>query len=160
MARLPSREMTKSALSLASKALETGRRAVPDHSHRNSPRKFTQPQMFAVLAVREMFHVDFPGMEQLLKDWSDLREALDLKAVPDYSTLCRAHERLLKKALSTGSWRDHTARTEPQRSRMCLYPHSHCLFELAFPPSPLPGFLCSEMLSKSFCAATRSSVRG
>ena len=50
----------------------------------------------AILAIREFFHIDYRGMEQLLKDWSDLRQALDLKQVPDYSTLAKAHARLGK----------------------------------------------------------------
>lgn len=93
--------MTKSALALAAEALSVAQNALPQYSHRNSPRKFTQPQLFAILAVREVFHLDFRRMEQLLKDWSDLRDMLALQAVPHYSTLCRAHERLLKKGLST-----------------------------------------------------------
>jgi len=102
MTRLPFRKMTKSALGLAAKALSVAQRALPDYLHRNSP-KFTQPQLFAVLAVRQMFHLDLRGMEQLLKDWSDLRAVLRLRQVPHYSTLCRAHERLVKKGFRPAS---------------------------------------------------------
>jgi len=40
MSRLPSGKMTKSARGLAAKALSVAQRALPDYSHRNSPRKF------------------------------------------------------------------------------------------------------------------------
>ena len=116
MAGLPSRSMTKSPLALAREALSVARRSLPEYSHRNCPKKFTQPQLFAILAVREMFHVDFRGMEQLLKDWSDLREVLGLEQVPDYSTLCRSHERLLKKGLSTVCWIGSSSKPESKES--------------------------------------------
>ena len=89
--------MAKSALDLARTALSVAQEALPPYSHRNSPKKFTQHQLVAILMVREFFHMDYRGVEQLLKDWSDLRQALDLKEVPDYSTLAKAHERLGKK---------------------------------------------------------------
>lgn len=98
------RTMTKSALALAKTALQIAKKALPAYSHRNSPKKFTQHQLFAVLVLREFFHFDYRGLEQLLKDWSDLRDILDLKAVPDYSTLCYAQERLLKKGLLSVCW--------------------------------------------------------
>lgn len=101
MTRLPSRATAESALGLARQALLVAQGALPPYSHRNSPKKFTQPQLFAILAVREMFHVDLRRMEQLLKDWSDLRGVLGLRQVPAYSTLCRGHERLPKKGVST-----------------------------------------------------------
>ena len=97
------RAMTDSALALAREALRVASGALPTYSHQNSPKKFTQPQLFAVLSVREFFHLNYRATEQLLRDWSDLRETLGLSGVPGYSTLCRAHQRLLKKGLSTCS---------------------------------------------------------
>jgi hypothetical protein len=96
--------MTKSVLALARTALGIACQALPAYSHPNSPKKFTQHQLFAILAVREFLHLDYRGAEQLLKDWSDLRRVLKLTAVPHYSALCYAHVRLLKKGASTGSW--------------------------------------------------------
>ena len=98
MARSP---LSKSALSVAREALEAADRTLPMYAHRFSPRKFTQGQLFAVLAIRHFFHLDYRGVEELLREWSDLRACLGLKLVPTYSTLCRAETRLLKKALST-----------------------------------------------------------
>lgn len=95
------RAMTKSALALARTALLVAQEALPPYSHRNSPKKFTQHPLVAVLAIREFFHMDYRGVEPWLKDWSALRHVLDLKSVPDYSTPAKAHERLGKKGLST-----------------------------------------------------------
>jgi len=88
--------MSKSALALAKQALEMARRSCPAYTHQFSPKKFTAHQLFAILAVRQFFHLDLRSMQQLLEDWSDLREALGLKSVPNYSTLSKAHARLLK----------------------------------------------------------------
>jgi hypothetical protein len=108
--------MTKSALGLAREALSVDQGAMPPYSHRNCPKKFTQPQLLAVLAVREMVHVDFRRTEQLLKDWSDLRKVLALREVPHYSTLCRAHERLLKKGLSSARLTGSLSKPEGRES--------------------------------------------
>ena len=91
------RPMTKSALALAQEALEFSRRSFPMYSHQFSPKKFTIHQLFAILAVRQFYHLDYRATEQLLREWSDLRKVLGLQAVPQYSTLCKAEARLLKK---------------------------------------------------------------
>ena len=88
---------TKSALAVARQALAVGRQALPDYSHRFSPKKFTQPQLFALAVVRKFLRLDYRGLETRLSEWAELRQVLDLKDVPDYSTLCYAEERLLKK---------------------------------------------------------------
>jgi len=61
MARLPSRKMTKSAVRLAREALQTGRKALPAYSRRNSPGNFTQSQLFAISAVRA---TSWPGQKR------------------------------------------------------------------------------------------------
>lgn len=92
---------TKSTLAVARQALEAGRQALPPYSHRFSPRKFTQPQLFAIAAVRKFLRLDYRGMQVRLSEWAELREILGLERVPDYSTLCYADQRLLKKSPST-----------------------------------------------------------
>jgi hypothetical protein len=94
---------TKSPIALAEAALAAGKRALPDYSHRFSPHKFTQPQLFAILVLRQFLKTDYRGMVQMLREWSDLRQALGLTGVPNYSTLCYAERRLLKKTPSRGS---------------------------------------------------------
>jgi len=99
----PSRAMTKSPLAVARAALKLAGRAMPAYGHKNAPKKFTQHQLFALLVLRKFLDLDYRGMEETVRDWSDLREALGLKHVPDYSTLCCAEERLLEKGASMPS---------------------------------------------------------
>ena len=95
-----SRGMTRSALDLARSAMEAAEKAMPAYSHRNSPKTFTQHQLFALIIVKRFFDIDYRSLEQLLEDWSDLRTVLRLKSVPDHSTIHKAEERLLKKGAS------------------------------------------------------------
>jgi hypothetical protein len=98
------RSMTKSPVALAKEALKVAQSGLPPYSNRFSRRDFTQPQLFAILALRQFFKTDYRGVVQLLADLSDLREALGLKKVPHYSTLCYAEGRLLKGGLSSRCW--------------------------------------------------------
>lgn len=97
------REMTRSAVALAAEALRAGQAALPAYSSKHSRKDYTQPQLFAVLAVRKYLKLDYRSMEVRLGEWSELREAIGLAKVPDYSTLCLAEARLSKKGLSSGS---------------------------------------------------------
>jgi len=91
--------MTKSALAVARHALEAARAALPAYSSTFSKKTYTQHQLFAMLAVRQFLKTDYRGMEQHLRDWSELRKALGLRDhIPDHSTLQKAADRLLKKS--------------------------------------------------------------
>ena len=96
--------MTKSPVALGKEALAVAQDGLPAYSSPFSPKVFTQHQLFAILVLRQFFRTDYRGIVQLLSDLSDLRDALDLKKVPHYSTLCYAEQRLIKKGLLTGSW--------------------------------------------------------
>ena len=87
---------SKSPRKVAIVALAAGKDAFSDYSHRFSPRKFTQPQLFACLVLKEFEKKDYRGICQLLADCSDLREAIGLELVPHYTTLQKASVRLLK----------------------------------------------------------------
>ena len=97
MPTLTTRPMTKSALAVARQALAVAREALPEYASKFSKRTYTQHQLFAVLAVRQFLRTDYRGIEQHLRDWSDLRTALGLRTVPDHSTVQKAADRLLKK---------------------------------------------------------------
>ncbi len=88
---------TKDPIALARAALEAGKEALSDYSCPKSPHKFTQPQLFAMLILKQFFKLDYRGVVAWLSKWAELREALDLERVPNYSTLCYAEGRLLKK---------------------------------------------------------------
>ena len=94
---------TKSPIALAKTALAAAKRALLDYSHRFSPHTFTQPQLVAILVLRQFLKTDYRGIVQQLSEWSDLRQVLGLTRVPNYSTLCYAERRLLKKTPSRGS---------------------------------------------------------
>src|SRR5262245_21800250 len=91
------RKMTKSPLALAREALAVARGALPEYSSKYSRKDYTQHQLFALLALREFLKVDYRGLEALLTEWAELREALGLTGVPDHSTLHKAAGRLLEK---------------------------------------------------------------
>ncbi len=75
------------------------RRCLPAYSHPCSPKKFTQPQLFACLALKEFLNLDYRGVQAALADSPALRAAIGLKATPDFTTLQKASLRLLKLAL-------------------------------------------------------------
>ena len=102
--------MTKSPLAVARTALDVAREAVPAYSSKFSRHDFTQHQHFALLALREFLKTDYRGLEQILKDWAELRDTLGLTKVPDHSTIQKAAERLLEKGGSMPSWRRPSAR--------------------------------------------------
>jgi hypothetical protein len=94
---------SKDPIALARTALEVGEAALQAYSHPNSPQKFTQAQLFALLVLREFFRLDYRSLVAWLERWSELRTALGLKRIPHYSTLCYAEDRLLKKGAPLGS---------------------------------------------------------
>ena len=91
------RPMTKSALAVARQALAVARDVLPAYASKFSRKTYTQHQLFAALAVKAFLGTDYRGVEQHLRDWSDLRAAIGLAAVPDHSTLQKAAGRLLEK---------------------------------------------------------------
>ena len=96
------REMTKSAVALATEALTIGRMALPPYSCRTSRHDYTQPQLFALLVLKQMLRLDYRGVVTLVAEWTELRRALGLRRVPDHSTLCYAAHRLLAGAEKGG----------------------------------------------------------
>jgi len=70
-------------------ALEVSREVVPAYSHRFSPQRFTQPQLLAILCLMRYEDWTFRAAEVRLAEHAELRRALEIQAVPDYSTLFR-----------------------------------------------------------------------
>src|SRR5579862_461001 len=98
-----SRFMTKSPIKLAQTALRAARSALAPYSCKKSNHLYTQPQLFAILVLRQFFNTDYRGIVELLQEWSDLRNVLELKEVPHFTTLQKAQARFLKKRTSTDS---------------------------------------------------------
>ena len=91
--------MSKSPVAVARMALEIGQRALPPYSSKFSPRTYTQAQLLACLVLMQFLKTDYRGVIQILTDFSELRQVLKLKRVPHFSTLCYAHQRLLRQPL-------------------------------------------------------------
>ncbi len=97
-----SRTTTQDPIAVAKTALEAGRRALPQYSCAKSPHKFTQPQLLAMLVLKEFFKRDFRGTVAWISKWAELREALGITKIPHFRTLHEASRRLLKKGAASG----------------------------------------------------------
>jgi hypothetical protein len=93
--------LTKSPVALAKKAIAIGQQALSPYSASKSRHDFTQTQLFAILTLRQFFNTDYRGITQLLSDLPELRQTLDIKKVPHYTTIQKAQQRLIKKGLGT-----------------------------------------------------------
>src|ERR1700722_9568185 len=87
---------SKSPRTVAMVALAAGKEAFSDYSHKFSPKKFTRPQLFACLVLKEFEKKDYRGITGLLEDCPDLCAAIELPSVPHFTTLQKASRRLLK----------------------------------------------------------------
>jgi hypothetical protein len=86
---------SKSPRTVALEALAAAHEALPLYSHPCSPKKFTQPQLFACLVLKAFFRTDYRGVVAILSDWPELAAALGLRSMPHFTTLQKASERLL-----------------------------------------------------------------
>jgi hypothetical protein len=78
-----------------------GQLVLPDYSHPNSRRDYTQPQLFACLVLKEFLRLDYRKLNGLLKDSPDLAAAIDLDKnphfkIPHFTTFQKAAARLLR----------------------------------------------------------------
>ncbi len=93
---------TDECLTLARRAREVGEQCLPRHSHLCSPKKFTQPQLFAMLVLRQSLGWTYRATATRLREWSDLRQAIGIEHVPDASTLCYAQRRIFSEKTPIG----------------------------------------------------------
>ena len=105
---------SKSPKAVLLTALKIARASLPAHSHKNSPKKFTQHQLFACLVLKNFLRTDYRGLVESLSDCDSLCKAIELQSVPHYTTFQKAAKRLLvskpaKKLL------DETVREQMQR---------------------------------------------
>ncbi len=96
------RRMSKPALRVAREALAVGRAALPPYGSRFSRHDYTQPQLFALLVLKQFLRTDYRGLVALVAEWRELRAVLGLAKAPHYSTLCYAEQRLLAGAEKGG----------------------------------------------------------
>ncbi len=91
---------SKSPRKVALAALAVGKEALSDYSHPCSPKTYTQPQLFACLALKAYARLSYRGIEDFLADLPDLRQCLGLRSTPDHSTYEKAAKRLFGAHLS------------------------------------------------------------
>ncbi len=89
---------SKSPAAVLRVALDVAKQSFPAYSHRCSPKKFTQHQLFACLVLKNFLKTDYRGVTGQLQDCSSLQKTLGLKHVPHYTTLQKAARRLLRSA--------------------------------------------------------------
>jgi hypothetical protein len=75
-------------------ALEVSQAVLPAQRTKFSKRQFTQPQLLAVLCLMRYEDWTFREAEVRLSEHAELRSALQLSSVPDYTTLYRFLTRL------------------------------------------------------------------
>jgi IS5 family transposase len=75
-------------------AYTTAQAVVARYAHPKSPQRFTQPQLVVCLLLSQYLNLSYRNTEELLLASSEVREALELKAVPDHTTISRMLKRL------------------------------------------------------------------
>lgn len=65
------------------------------YAHKFSRKKFTQPQLFACLVLKEFLQLDYRKLAALLRDCDGLTAAIELETVPHFTTFQKAADRLL-----------------------------------------------------------------
>jgi hypothetical protein len=81
--------VARAALAVATKALRP-------YAHKNSPKLYTQPQLFVCLVLKVFFKTDYRGLTTYLHEWGELRRTIGLRGVPHFTTLQKASRRLLR----------------------------------------------------------------
>jgi len=89
-------------LPFARVALEVATQVLPPYRTRFSKHQFTQPQLLAVLCLMRYEDWTFREAETRLREHQELRAALKLREVPDYTTLYRFLRRLTTSPWSAG----------------------------------------------------------
>jgi hypothetical protein len=88
------------------------------YAHKFSPKKFTQPQLFACLVLKTFLKTDYRGLVAHLADHSDIRTALGLETVPHFTTPQKASRRLLRQRGARRLFRTTVRRFLRRRRRL------------------------------------------
>lgn len=86
---------SKSPRRILQVAYALGKQQLPTYWHRFSPKKFTLPQLFACLVLKEFLRLDYRKLSALLEDAPSLAAVIALEQVPHFSTFQKAAARLL-----------------------------------------------------------------
>jgi len=80
-------------------AYAVAKESLPLYAHRFSPKKFTQPQLFACLVLKTLLRRDYRGVAAVLEDSPDLCASIEMQGVPHFTTLQKAAQRLMRAPL-------------------------------------------------------------
>jgi transposase len=86
---------SKSPKAVLVTAYNVAQRSMKAYSHRYSPKKFTQYQLFAILVFKAFLKTDYRGVASHLCDCPELAATIELRKVPHFTTLQKASRRLL-----------------------------------------------------------------
>lgn len=75
-------------------AYDIAKKQLPLYRHKNSPHRFTWPQLAACVLMTFYLDYSYRDMEDWLLASDKICKALGLQEIPDHSTLCRAFHRL------------------------------------------------------------------
>jgi hypothetical protein len=98
-------------------AYAIGCKTLPAYAHRYSPKKFTLPQLFACLVLKEFMQLDYRKLAMTLVDSPAWMEVVGLKQVPHFTTLHKAARRLLQSSKARRLL-DATVNEARQRGRL------------------------------------------
>ena len=76
------------------KAYNKVRQSLPDYSHKNSPKKFTQPQHAVVLMLKKKFKATYRDVVDYLSEMPDIRHVMGLTDTPHYTTIQKFFQRI------------------------------------------------------------------
>jgi transposase len=110
--------LTKSPLRVVRQAIAVGQRRLRRYRHKFSPKKFTQPQLFACLVLKAFLKTDYRGLVAHLADHSDVRDVLGLRTVPHFTTPQKASRRLLRQRVAKRLFRTTVRRFLQRRRRL------------------------------------------
>jgi hypothetical protein len=83
-----------SLISFALEALADAKRLLNDYSSRFSRKDFTQPQLMALAGLRQRYRLRWRELEELVTEMPRLRAVLDLRKIPDFSTIPKFLKRI------------------------------------------------------------------
>ena len=86
---------SKSPKAVLLTAYHVGQQSLRTYSHLFSPKKFTQPQLFACLVLKEFLRLDYRKLSALLIDTPTLAATIGLDRIPHFTTFQKTHDRLL-----------------------------------------------------------------
>ena len=93
-------KLTKSPTRVVRHALGVAYETLPAYAHRFSPKKYTQPQLFACLVLKTFLKTDYRGVAVHLAEHAELRGVIGLADVPHFTTLQKSSRRLQRRPIA------------------------------------------------------------